>query len=202
MSLTTIIKKNQLREQLPDAAHPALLRRIIELGSLPTVWNNVTTIRPRLLLTWVIPSITLMIGDQPRPALVHKEYLFSLQQNAHLYKDIVAMRGREFGDEYDNTPFDVLSILGMPCLVTTKQETGKQPIVISLEAFPEDEFYPETDLSFQSLTYTNFDWALYNSLSKTVREKMEKTPQFQQVLAQNPTRQPTAVDETAINLPL
>jgi len=188
MSLSSIIKKNQLREQLPDATHPALLRRIIELGNLPNVWNNVTTVRPRVLLTWVIPSVTLMIGNQPCSALVHKEYLFSLQQNAHLYKDIVAMRGREFGEEYDNTPFDLLSLLGLPCLVTTKQETGKHPIVIKLDAFPEDEFYPETDLAFQSLTYAHFDWALFNSLSRTIREKMEKTPQFQQALALNSSR--------------
>lgn len=202
MSLTTLIKKNHIKDQLPDATHPALLRRIIELGNLPTVWDNVTTVRPRLLMTWVIPSITLMIGDQPRPALVHKEYLFSLQQNAHLYKDIVAMRGREFGEEYDNTLFDVLSLLGLPCMVTTKQETGKQPSVVKLEAFPEDEFYPETDLPFQALTYAHFDWSLFNSLSKTIRDKMEKTSQFQQVLAENPSRQSMATDETAIDLPL
>ncbi|SFE54794.1 phage replication initiation protein, NGO0469 family [Spirosoma endophyticum] len=202
MSLTTIIKKNQLREQLPDAAHPSLLRRIIELGSLPTVWNNVTTIRPRILLTWVIPSITLMIGDQPRPALVHKEYLFSLQKNAHLYKDIVAMRGHEFGEEYDNTPFDILSLLGMPCLVTTKQETGKKPVILKLDPYPEDEFYPETDLAFQSLTYAHFDWSLFNSLSKTIQEKMERTRQFQQVLANNPTRQSNSINETPLNLPV
>lgn len=112
------------------------------------------------------------------------------------------MRGHEFGEEYDNTPFDILSLLGMPCLVTTKQETGKKPVILKLDPFPEDEFYPETDLAFQSLTYAHFDWALFNSLSKTIQEKMERTRQFQQVLANNPTRQSNSINETPLNLPV
>lgn len=186
MEIITKIKQSIVVEQLPDGTYPAILYRMVHIGTLQETYRNTTKSTDKILLSFVIPSHTRQIRHQPMPITVHMEYTLSLYETSRLRKAIGQMIGWDiFKDEPDNSDFDITSLIGQVCLVNIQKKdmgSGRSFLEITHYApLPEDELYPECPFPLQSLSYSDFDWNLFISLSNYLRAKIESTPEYKAI---------------------
>ena len=184
--LTPIIRQKQT--ELTSGDYGAILFRIIEKGTQVELFKqtNREYLRPKLLFTWVLPDQMERVQGEPRPVLIHKEYTHSLRQSAHLYRDVIALRGADFTDQELNHPFDLLSLLGTPCILTISvnksgEHTHKE--VRAVKTIPTDTEISECPYDLYSLTFTDWRWELYDELSPRLQQELAKSPEFQQLPA-------------------
>ena len=186
MHLKTPVQKRAAVELLPPGTYPAILYRIIELGHQPKTYAERTTSRPTLLLSYVVPSQHVLINEELLPVILHREYTFSLDSGSHLYRDVVAMRCRDFADSENGLDYDLINLLGMPMLITTVLKTSKRDHqqfaeIERILPLPEDDPLPESPLDYQVLCFSSFSWELFDSLSERLRRKIEVAPEFKKL---------------------
>ena len=182
--LTPIIRQQQA--DLNDGEYVGILFRIVEKGTQHGVFKqtNQEYKRPKVLLTWVLPEQMQAVRGELRPALIHKEYTHSMRQSAHLYRDVVAMRGFDFTDADQHVPFDLLSMLGAPCLLSVKISRNGDYSHIDLQAIkplPVDTLVPDCPYMLYSLTFSEWNWEYYDELSPALRQDIAKSPEFQRL---------------------
>ena len=179
------VRKSKLTTTLPaEGIYPAVLCRIIQLGTQNEMFQNQNRKVKKILLSFVIPGISVMIKEEPRPYIIHREYTESLWETAHLRRDLVKMKGYNFlVDEAENElDFDLSSLLGFPLLITLRHRTTNTPTLIAeVSAYaplPEDELLPENPLPLSVLTFQNFNWPLYNKLGQKLRQRIASAQEY------------------------
>lgn len=187
MSITTKIRHSTfVDELLPDGTYPALLYRMVHIGTIQETYKGTSKPYDKILLSLVIPSHKRLFGENEVAYVVHAEYTLSLWDTAKLRKAIVQMKGIDIFKEADtDQDYEVTDIIGTACMVTTKQrQTPKGHSIVEIASYaplPDDELMPESPYALAVLSYKEFDWRLFLSLGKHLRAKIESTPQFQAI---------------------
>jgi|GEM_PF-5247883 len=184
MSLTTpILRSKDADEPLQSGEYMGILVRIIEKGTREEVYKvtNKTYKRAKVLFTWVLPYNYTTIQQQTRPVLVHKEYTVTMWDKSPLYKDVVAMIGVDFTPDQHNQPFDLLSLGGCPARLrlSVKQQDKKEYIdIVDVQPLSEDDDIPDSPYAFSALTFGEWDWAIFDSLSERTQREIMQTPEY------------------------
>lgn len=168
---------------LTTGEYVGILFRIVEKGTQEELFKQTNQLyqRPKVLLTWVLPDQYELVQKQPRPVLIHKEYTQSLRQSSHLYRDVIGMRGYDFSESELTYPFDLLSLLGTPSLlsvqVTKKGETC-HPELKQIKPLPADTGVSDCPYDFYSLTFKDWNWEIYDELSQKLQQEIARSPEY------------------------
>ena len=132
---------------LTSGEYVGILFRIIEKGTQEELFKQTNQLfqRQKVLFTWVLPDHFELVQNQPRPVLIHREYTQSLRQSSHLYRDVIAMRGYDFSESELTYPYDLLSLLGTPCLLSievVKKGEIIHPELKQIKPVPREWMFP------------------------------------------------------------
>ena len=160
-----------------------ILFRIVEKGTQEELFKQTNQLyqRPKVLFTWVLPDHYELVQKQPRPVLIHKEYTQSLRQSSHLFRDVMAIRGYEFSESELTYPFDLLSLLGTPCLLSvqvTKKGEAFHPELKQIKPLPPETDVPDCPYDLYSLTFKDWQWELYDELSQKAQQEIARSPEY------------------------
>lgn len=189
MSIVIPVKNSVLvTDNLPDGQYVGVLFRMVQLGTQTETFKG--TVRPvrKILLSWIIPSAHRMIDGESRPVHVHKKYTESLWETAHLRKDIIAILGRDvFNELIDGQEnYELERLLGLTCLINTTQKSfgphnRSYAEITSFEPLTDDEIIPDIDQESESLSFGNFNWDVFASLTERLRKSIESSPEFGEI---------------------
>ena len=168
---------------LTSGEYVGILFRIIEKGTQAELFKQTNQLvhRPKVLFTWVLPDHFELVQKQPRPVLIHKEYTQSLRQSSHLYRDIIAMRGMDFSESEITYPFDLLSLLGTPGLLTlqvTKKGETVHADLKQIKPMPVEMEVPDCPYDLYSLTFRDWKWDYYDELSQKLQQDIARSAEF------------------------
>jgi hypothetical protein len=159
--------------QPPEGTFVARCYRIIDLGTQHDEYQGKPTIRNQVVVTWELPTELM---DDGKPFSVSRFYTNDLYENANLYKDLVAWRGRAFTEE-EKRGFDLENILGAPCLITiVHNDKGKAKVTSVTKLVKGMECAPQVNKSY---TFWIEPWndaefeALPDGIKKIIRQSDE-----------------------------
>lgn len=175
---------------IPAGNHVAILYSIVALGTQEKMWEGRTKYVPQAQFTWEIPGVTAEFEDNGvkvvKPRVIGNDYTLSAAENAALRKMIESWRGAKFTDA-EAVAFDFRVLLGRPCLInithTVSKKDGKTyanigSVTPMMQGIPVPAlFNPITYLEFE-----NWDWNVYGTLPRFIREKIERSPEFGQLV--------------------
>src|SRR5512138_3838349 len=119
-------------KQAPTGTHMARCIRLIDLGTQHGDYQGQPTVKNQVLITWELPAETM---DDGKPFTVSHFYTNSLNEKATLRHHLEAWRGRQFSDE-EAKRFDLMTILGKPCMVTVIANDKGRSKVSAVSATP------------------------------------------------------------------
>ena len=105
---------------MPSGSHIARCMAVISLGT------QASTMFPssfKIMLMWEVPGEPIEIDGKPAPMTIQKEYTLSLSEKANLRHDLQSWRGKVFTKE-ELAGFDVVKVLGQPCMLSVVQKTS------------------------------------------------------------------------------
>lgn len=171
------------QEYLPDGQYPAILYRIVQLGTHVEKFKNQSRSVKKILFSFVIPSVTKNVRDELVPYVVHKEYTESLFETAHLRRDLIKMVGHDFLTEETNTAYDLADQIATACLVTTRQRVvGPITIYVDIIDFapiPDDMLSPDFTTELSLFALSTFDWNAFMALSERIRNRIMASKEYQ-----------------------
>lgn len=116
-------------KQAPAGTHVARAIKLIDIGTQHGEYQGEPTVRNQVIVQWELPNEMIDIGGEEKPFIVSKFYTNSLNEKASLRADLEAWRSRAFTPE-ELAKFDLMAILGKPCMVTVvHNEKGKAKVV-------------------------------------------------------------------------
>lgn len=111
---------------LPAGQYVARCYKIIDLGTQDVTWLGEKKQQHKVMVYWeILDKDTKM--DDGRPFSISRKYTASLNENSHLYADLISWRGKEF-TEAELAGFDISNLLGAYCtlqVIHNKADNGK-----------------------------------------------------------------------------
>lgn len=105
---------------VPSGTHQAICTIVADIGWQEVVYSGQAKLQHKVVLRFEIPQLrtTWTVDDKEHegPMVISRKYTLSLHEKADLRKDLESWRGRKFTEEQLES-FDVLSVLGVPCLL-------------------------------------------------------------------------------------
>ena len=177
------------QEYLPDGQYPAILYRIVQLGTQVEKFKNQNRSVKKVLFSFVIPSVTKSHKAELVPYVVHKEYTESLFETAHLRRDLIKMVGHDFLTEETNTDYDLADQIATACLVTTRQRvinpTTTYVDIIDFAPIPDDMLSPDFTTDLSLFTLSPFNWNAFMALSERIRNRIMASKEYQALTNEN-----------------
>lgn len=182
-------------EQAPVGTEVARCIRIIDLGTQKGEYQGQVTRKRQNLISWELPNTQMSEGESAgKPFMVSKFYTASLGEKANLRKDLVNWRGREFTPE-ELEGFDPKNILGKCCMLSiTSNDKGKSRVT-AVMALPKGMIVPPQVNESIYFSLDDFDLAIFDALSKGIKEMIQKSPEYAAAISPEKTAQSGAVDE-------
>lgn len=158
---------------------------MIEIGHIDTEFNGEKKKTHKVMLTWELPDELATFNEDkgPEPYSVSKTYTLSMHEKATLRKDLESWRGQGF-TELEAAKFDITKLLGVPCLLTITHQSGKQDptktyvTVTSISRLMKGQECPNPVNPSRVLSYDNFDWKIFESLSEFMKERIKQSDEF------------------------
>lgn len=165
---------NKPKQLPPDGTHLARCYSVIDLGTQQTPFGESRKVR----LTWELPTEKVVFDEDKgkQPFVISREYTLSLHEKSNLRHDLERWRGREF-TEKELKGFDMMSLLGVPCLVTIIHKTSDNGKAFArmdgVSAVPKNTVFP--DQINPSVSYSIEDGAndVYQALPEWLRKKID-----------------------------
>ncbi len=178
--------------QAPPGAHVARSIRIIDIGTHHGEYQGTPRTRNQFILQWELPSEMIEIDGEQRPLIVSKFYTNSLSEKASLRKDLESWRSRAFTEE-ELDRFDLMSILGKPCLLSIVHEKGKA-VVKNVSPLAKGMTCPAAINPVDAFWIDEWDDNKFHALSDGFRKLIEQSDEYK-AFAGNPVQakpKPTA----------
>jgi hypothetical protein len=172
--LKITVKENQNGGNFPPleaGSYRAICYGIVVLGTTYNpVFDNAQT---KILFLWELPDERIEVNNEDKPRAISNTYTLSLNEKANLRQMLAGWRGRDFTEE-ELQGFDLVNVLGAPCLLSTTIGVSKQgrefAKVSSVAKLPKGMIVPkETENEKVIFDITNAECPL---------EEMEKLPEW------------------------
>ena len=197
-------------QQVTPGTYLARCYRMIELGTLKEEFNGKVKNVQKVQITWELPTEKAVFDSEKgeEPFAVNKTYTLSMHEKANLRKDLESWRGKGFTEE-EATRFDLTQLLGKPCLLSIINQPGKSDpsrtytVISSISPLMKGQECPPQINPTKVLSYDQFDWELYESLSDYTKDKIKSSIEFKMMQEPGVMRDqdmPTD-DEELSNLP-
>ena len=122
-------------KQADPGSHVARAIRIIDIGTHHSEYQGAPTIRNQIIMQWELPNEMMEVEGEQKPLLIAKFYTNSLSEKANLRKDLESWRARPFTPE-ELARFDLMKILGAPCMLSVVHNDKAKAKVVSVSAMP------------------------------------------------------------------
>lgn len=165
-------------EIVPAGVYVARCFKVIDLGTQDVVWSGETKQQRKVMVTWEILDDEVKMEDG-RPFAVTKQYTASLNENSHLYKDLVSWRGKAFtADELIS--FDISKLVGAYCQVQIVHSEGGDRTYANVNTImsigkAEKPKGVNPDVSFD---VDNPDMELFNGFSDWLKAKIRASHEW------------------------
>ena len=195
---------SQPRKTLPSGTYFARCFQLIQLGTQEEEYQGEKKPVRKIWLGWEFPTEKDVFQEDKgkQPYTMGRELTFSMHEKATYRLLLESWRGKKFTDEEART-FDAGKLLGAPCQVSVQEYTKKngEPgvkvgaiIPIPRGTIVDPQINPTQDLSLDE----SFNHALFADLPKFLRERIEKSPEYQAM--NQPRFQPQEVNQEPIGV--
>lgn len=168
-------------ELCPSGTMAAICYRVIDLGTQQTNYDGQIKRSKKINLSWELPGEKM--ADGVRVFSIHKRYTLSLHEKATLRQDLEAWRGTPFTDE-QLAGFDISKLLGAPCLlgvIHTMKDGKTYANISSILKIPKGMPAPTPVNPPVQFDLDNFDQAVYDSFSDSLKATIATSPEYQQL---------------------
>jgi hypothetical protein len=169
-------------EPVPAGTHVARLYRLVQIGTVESVWQGETKNLMKIWLSFELCNEKKVFkeGEPAKPMTVSVEYTLSMGPKANLRKFVEGMIGTALKDE-EADGFDVETLVGKACLINVSHtKKGDKTYVNVMSASPlikgmeaPAQFNPS-----MILTYQKWDSDVYETLPNFIKDKMATTPEM------------------------
>lgn len=171
----------------PSGSHVARCFQMIQIGTIQEEYMGNPKMMNKIRLSFELPNEkkSWKEGEPEKPWVIHQEYTLSMAEKANLRKLIEGMIGTTLIDE-EAFAFDVESIVGKACILNVKHKTSAAgntraeiasaaPLMKGMEC--PLQFNPSN-----ILTYSTWDQSKYDVLPDFIKEKMQGSVEFKNML--------------------
>lgn len=164
----------------PIGTHVARCVRLVDLGTQHGEYKGQPTRRNQVLVTWELPDEIIEVDGKEMPVTTSRFYTNSLGEQANLRRDLEGWRGRAFTDD-ELHQFDLMNILGKPCMLTVVGGDNGKTKVASVSGLPKSvQCPPQINPSF-AFWLDEFDQAKFDELSDGIKKIIEKSEEWASV---------------------
>jgi len=181
-------KKSGDFKQVEPGTYVARCYSMIEIGTIEVEFQGEKKKAHKVMITWELPT-ELNVFDEAKgsePFAVSKSYTLSMHEKATLRKDLESWRGKGYTDE-EAQKVDITKLLGQPCILSiihlpVKNDPSKTYTAISsISKLMKGQECPEQINPMRVLSYDNFDWDVFNSLSDYTKDKIKTSEEFKKL---------------------
>ena len=161
-------------KQAPTGNHVARCIKLTDLGTQHGEYQGQPNTRNQVLVTWELCNEPMEDG---KPFTISHFYTNSLNEKATLRAHLESWRGKQFTEE-EAKGFDLMNILGKPCMLTViANEKGKSK-VSSVCGMPKGIKAPEAVNPTSSFWIEEWDQTAFEAIPKGIREIIEKSDEY------------------------
>ena len=183
----------------PEGTHLARCVQLIDLGTHHGEYQGQPTIRNQVIVRWELPHESVETKDGPQPMLVSKFYTNSLGEKANLRKDLEAWRGRQFTVQ-ELLQFDLMNVLGKPCMVTVAHNDKGKAKVIGVAGMPKGMTCPDAVNEPSAFWIDEWDDNAFHALPKGFQELITQSDEYKAAFTpQGGQQQPKARDPQGVD---
>lgn len=173
---------------VPPGMHLARCYRVIDMGTQRSEWQGDVKLLHKIMIQFEVHGEdeegNPMVTNKGEPMSISKNYTASLGEKSNLRKDLVTWRGREFtADELKG--FQMENLLGVWAMLSVAKSTGNNgkeyTNIMSINPVPKTikANLPEGHNETKMFSLQNPDMELFESFSKSLKEKISSSPEFQ-----------------------
>ena len=172
-------------KQVNPGLYVARCISMIEIGTIKEEFNGETKDVQKVMIRWELPTEKIVFdpakGEEPYS--VSKTYTLSMHEKANLRKDLESWRGKGF-TEQEAKKFDITVLLGKSCNLNiihqpSKSNPGRNVTVVSsITPLMKGQVCPEQINPSKVLSYDEFNWELFESLSDYTKDKIKSSIEF------------------------
>lgn len=188
-------------KKVEAGTYPARCYRMIELGTQAVTFEGTTKMQRQVMITWELPSELETFNELKglEPFSVSKIFSLSMHEKATLRIFLQSWRGKAFTDE-EAKIFDVTKLIGKECLLNVihkpRKDGGTSVAIASVSTLPKGYVCPAQLNESKILSFDNFDWDFFNSLSDWAKDTIKQSKEFKAL--QEPQTTHTGTDEIGI----
>lgn len=194
--------------QVEPGTYVARCYSMIEIGTVESEFKGQTKHLHKVAITWELPTELAVFkdGEEPKPFIVTKKYTLSMYEKANLRKDLESWRGKSYTDE-EAERVDITKLVGQPCLLSVIQQPRKDDpkknyvAVSSISKLMKGQECPDQINPTKILSYDNFDWNVFDSLSDYMQDMIKSTPEYKQMVEPQAVRINEQNDDEISDLP-
>jgi hypothetical protein len=174
---------------VPQGMHLARCYRIVDLGTQETSYQGKVKNLAKVMLQFEVhgedENGKPIVTDKGEPMSISKNFTLSLGEMATLRKDLQTWRGREFTPE-ELRGFELKNVLGawaMISVIKAMGTNGKEytniAAILSVPPAIKKAGLPTPHNELKIFSIDEADTTLFDSFSKSLKEKIEKSPEWQ-----------------------
>jgi hypothetical protein len=174
---------------VPQGMHLARCYRVIDLGTQESSFQGKVKNLPKVMLQFEVhgedENGKPIVTDKGEPMSISKNFTLSLGEMATLRKDLQTWRGREFTPE-ELRGFELKNVLGawaMISVIKAMGTNGKEytniAAILSVPPAIKKAGLPTPHNELKIFSIDEADTTLFDSFSKGLKEKIEKSPEWQ-----------------------
>jgi hypothetical protein len=163
--------------QAPTGTHVARCFRLIDLGTQHSEYQGMPTTRNQVLVSWELPSELMEDG---KPFAVSSFYTNSLNEKATMRHHLEAWRGKAFSEDEEKS-FDLMNVLGKPCMVTVVLNEKGKAKVSAISGLPKGLQCPPQINPSSSFWLDEWNDELFEKIPKGIQDIIKKSDEFKEM---------------------
>ena len=174
---------------VPQGMHLARCYRVIDLGTQESSYLGTVKHLPKVMVLFEVhgedDSGNPIVTAKGEPMSISKNFTLSLGEMATLRKDLQTWRGREFTAE-ELRGFELKNVLGawaMISVIKAMGANGKEytniAAILSVPPAIKKTGMPDGHNELKMFSIDEPDMVLFDSFSNGLREKIQKSPEWQ-----------------------